>query len=504
MTALSRVLKGAGVARSGDALSIDQWINYFSFNGLSYPFGSGSGNYSLTQKADEVDKSFAGYADGLYRSNGIVYACIGARHRLFTEARFQFRQLKNGRPGDLFGTPALVPLETPWRNGTTGDLLGRALQDVDICGNFFALRPGRLANPRTGQIVAQGDERIARLRPDWTTVIAGADDRDPAAAEVLGYAYTPGGIGSGADPIFYGAEMVAHWTPTPDPMANWLGMSWLTPVLTEIMADGAAMTHKLKFFEHGATPNLMVTLDPQIKKEAFDMWVAKFKQGNEGIWNAYKTMFLGGGADAKVIGANMQQMDFKTVQGHGETRIASAAGVPPIIVGLSEGLEAATYSNYGQARRAFADGTMRPLWRGFCSAMGAIIDAPRASELWYDDRDISFLQEDQTDAINIQQTKALTIHTLVTAGFTPDSVIAAVESGDYTLLAHTGMYSVQLLPAGTVGQGKGAVVTGTPTEDTPAGTTDSSNSEPAGSGNNDTGRVVRALQAARNREAPKP
>jgi phage portal protein BeeE len=50
-------------------------------------------------------------------------------------------------------------------------------------------------------------------------------------------------------------------------------------------------------------------------------------------------------------------------QGAGETRIAAAAGVPPVIVGLSEGLQAATYSNYSQARRRFADGTMRPLWR---------------------------------------------------------------------------------------------------------------------------------------------
>lgn len=500
---LGRVLRGAGVGRSGDALSVDQWMNYFSFNGINYPFGSGSGNYSLNQKADEVDNSFAGYANGMYRSNGIVFACVGARHRLFTEARFQFRQLKNGRPGDLFGTPALAPLEQPWQNGTTGDLLGRALQDVDICGNFFALRPGRIARPSTGQIVSPGDLKIARLRPDWVTVIAGSDSSDPAAAEVLGYAYTHGGIGSGNAPVLYGPEQVGHWTPTPDPMANWLGMSWLTPVITEIMADGAAMTHKLKFFEHGATPNLMISLDPQVKKEAFDMWVAKFKQGNEGIWNAYKTLFLGGGADAKVLGANMQQMDFKTVQGHGETRIASAAGVPPIIVGLSEGLEAATYSNYGQARRAFADGTMRPLWRGFCSAMGSIIDAPSSSELWYDDRDISFLQEDQTDAINIQSTKATTIHTLVTAGFTPESVIAAVESGDYTLLEHTGMYSVQLLPAGTVGEGKGSLVTGGLEGQKPAAPESEpvaaeNETEPASSGTNDTGRVVRALLASKN------
>lgn len=468
---------------------MDQWLNYFSFNGISYPFGLGSGNQSLGQKADEIDNSFAGYAHGLYRANGVVFSCVGARHRLFTEARFQFRQLKDGRPGDMFGTPALAPLEKPWANGTTGDLLGRALQDADICGNFFAYRPGRMVHPRTGAVLDPGDEKIVRLRPDWVTVVAGSDSRDPSTADVLGYAYTPGGAGSGSEPILYPREQVAHWTPTPDPVANWLGMSWLTPVLREVMADGAAMTHKLKFFEHGATPNLMVTLDPSVKQEQFERWVAKFEDGHKGIWNAYKTLYLGGGADAKVIGADMKQIDFKTVQGHGETRIASAAGVPPIIVGLSEGLEAATYSNYGQARRAFADGTMRPLWRGFCAAMGTIIDAPQdkgTSELWYDDRDVAFLQEDQKDAADIQQVRANTIHNLVSAGFKPDSVIAAVEADDFTMLEHTGMYSVQLMPAGTVTQGKGSLTVGTPT---PA----DANGKPADDGSNDMGRVVRAL-----------
>jgi hypothetical protein len=56
------------------------------------------------------------------------------------------------------------------------------------------------------------------------------------------------------------------------------------------------------------------------------------------------------GADVKTVGADLQQVDFKQVQGAGETRICAAARIPPIIVGVSEGLDSATYSNYGQAR----------------------------------------------------------------------------------------------------------------------------------------------------------
>jgi hypothetical protein len=156
-----------------------------------------------------------------------------------------------------------------------------------------------------------------------------------------------------------------------------------------------------------------------------------------------------------VVGSDFKQIDFKQVRGHGETRIAAAAGVPPVIVGLSEGLEAATYSNYGQARRRFADGTMRPLWGLMADSLAPIVNIPvgRSGEpdnrLWYDDRDIPFLQEDVADEADIQETQARTIRTLVDGGFTPESAVSAVVNGDMTMLSHTGLYSVQLQEPGT-------------------------------------------------------
>jgi phage portal protein BeeE len=135
----------------------------------------------------------------------------------------------------------------------------------------------------------------------------------------------------------------------------------------------------------------------------------RFRAGHEGALNAYKTLFLAGGADVKTVGTDFKQLDLKAVQGAGETRIAAAAGVPPVVVGLSEGLQAATYSNYAQARRRFADQTMRPLWRNAAGSLARIINVPPASELWYDDRDIPALREDEKDAADIQQSQAVTI-----------------------------------------------------------------------------------------------
>jgi phage portal protein BeeE len=123
------------------------------------------------------------------------------------------------------------------------------------------------------------------------------------------------------------------------------------------------------FFENGATPNMIVSFDREMRPEQVRRFKELFDEGHAGLANAYETMFLGGGADAKVVGSDLKQIDFKVTQGHGETRIAAAAGVPPIIVGLSEGLDSATYSNYAQARRRFADMTMRPLWRNAAGSL---------------------------------------------------------------------------------------------------------------------------------------
>jgi hypothetical protein len=441
------------LARSNPTISLNDLLQSFQFGGLNY--GLVQGGYGLQEggttgrRLEDIENSFQGYVGSAYKHNGVVFACMAARALLFSEARFQFRQMRFGRPGDLFGTSALGSLETPWVGGTTGQLLTKAITDVDLAGNFYAVRRGT---------------EIRRMRPDWVTIILGSRTGSELDTETVGYAYKPGGPASGEAPIMLMPEQVAHWAPIEDPIARYRGMSWLTPIIDEIVADRAAMNHKRTFFENGARLGYVVSLDPdgKLSPDQFERWVSKFKAGHEGQVNDFKTLFLAGGADVKLVGADMKQIDFTSVQGHGETRICAAARVPPIIVGLSEGLDAATYSNYGQAKRAFADGTLRPLWRGIAGALAQIVDVPAGADLWYDDRDIPFLQEDLKDNAEIQKTDAETIHTLVIAGFEPDSAVKAVLSGDYTVLVHSGMYSVQLTPpgSGAVAEGKGALVGG--------------------------------------------
>ena len=93
---------------------------------------------------------------------------------------------------------------------------------------------------------------------------------------------------------------------------------------------------------------------------------------------------------------------------------------------------------------------MRPNWRSASAALETIIPPPDGARLWYDTRDVAFLQEDQRDEAEIQSAHATTIRQLVDAGFDPAQVVTAVTSGDLASLtsAHSGLYSVQLQEAG--------------------------------------------------------
>ncbi len=409
---------------------------YFWFNGNSYPLGGLQVQQTLAgEKAERITNNLEGYATSAYAGNSIVFSCMAVRQLVFSAVRFQFQRVNKGRPSELFGMPSLRPLEIPWPGGNTQDLLSRVIQDVDLTGNsYWTLLDGELV----------------RLRPDWVDIVLRPVVLGGATIGYrrVGYVYTEGGSQSGQESAVMLADEVAHIAPYPDPLATYRGMSWLTPVIREIQNDGLMTIHKRKFFENGATPNMVVKgVEAKTSKEFIEK-VEMMEGAHSGVANAYKTLYLTPGADVSVVGVDLQQMDFKVVQGAGETRVAAAAGVPPVIVGLSEGLQGSSLNagNYGQARRRFADGTMHPLWQNVAGSFQHLIRPPSegSTRLWYDARDVPFLREDRDAAATIQMSQASTMRQLIDAAFKPESVVAAVDAEDWGLLEHTGIMTVQV------------------------------------------------------------
>lgn len=728
-----------------------------------------------------------------YKQNGPTFALVLARMQVFSQARFQWTRFSGGRPADLFGTEALQLLERPWPGGTTADLLARMELHASTAGNAFVRRTTRT--------------RLNMLRPEWVTIVLGSNEDvdhpgEAADVEVVGYLYKPGGHGSSERTIALDPHEVAHYAPLPDPDNNFLGMSWITPVITEVQADDASELHKRKFFQNAApqpldakvltpagwstmgalqlgdqvigvdgkphdvvgvypqgvqdiyrvtftdgsstectgdhvwrvasaydrkhgthrvmsldeivagglrypsgpakwsvplvepvqysdpvdlpvapylmglllgdgsfrsngrgsggvtlaaaaddadqtqvevekllpagvtvtrrdrggwselyfrgrggpaenpltrkirdlglydvlghdkfvpsvylmasvrdrvdllqglidsdgsvekdqgnvvrftstseqlvrdlvdlvgglggtstvsptlrsgrpqwtvlikrlpdwitpcrltrkaqryvpisrggryryidrvefvgrkdaqcirvdsddhlyvtddhivthnTPNFAIKFDPQVTMDQIREFKELIEAEHRGAWNAYKTLYLGGGADPVVLGKDFKEIDFAATQGKGESRLASAAGVPPSWVGFSEGLQGSALNagNFTAARRRFADGTLHHLWANAAASLEVLLPRPDSgAHLWYDTRSIPFLREDSKDAAEIQAKEAVTITQLVKEGFTAESAVRAVREQDWSLLVHTGLVSVQLRPPG--------------------------------------------------------
>jgi phage portal protein BeeE len=427
MTSLLRRLRG-----ERSILTIDDYIATLNQYGLSM---SSPYEATLSNNVDRVSGAFPALASYGHGANGVVFSVMAVRQFVFSAARFRWQRIRDGKPSDMFGNRDLAILETPWVGGTTQDLLSRMIQDADLAGNSFNV----LDTPLT-RLGGDDQAEIVRLRPDWVQIVTRPRYRPDGQLgnRKVGFLYTEGGPQSGNDPAALLLDEVAHFMPTPDPLHPFRGMSWLTPVIREVENDSLMNSHKRKFFENGATPNMIISHAAGADREAIIAFNKRLEAENGGVANAYKTLNLYPGADATVVGSDMKQVDFKQVQGAGETRIAAAGGTPPVIVGLSEGLESATYSNYGQARRRFGDGTIHPLWQNVAGSLAPLLPSPGAvTRLWYDADNIPFLREDEKDAALIQQTRATTVNSLITAGYTPDSVIE-----------HSGLYSVQLQALG--------------------------------------------------------
>lgn len=428
-----RQLRSEGPGRS---LTIDDYQQWVQMAGSTFPVQT-----STLVGSQPEDLPTGSDFSSIYRSNGIVFACMAARQRVFSQITFRFAGLNNGKIGKLFGGPEIDILSKPWPNGTTGDLATRMITDADTKGAFFGVRDG---------------EWIYRRDPLKMSVVLSGNPDEDEFVDIMGYVYRPKGK---QGPSFsYLPSQVCHWTPTLDPDAAYAkGISWITPILREIRSDNAAEDSKARLFSNGMTPNMVVKFPEGVmNQDQFNAFKAKMEAEYAGAAKTGKTMYLAPGADVMVVGKDFKEMDFSETQGRDEARIASAAGVPPVIVGLKESLAGSSLNqgNYAAARRSFADGTMSDLYRGASAALETLIPAPQAkgpAKLWFDISQVPFFREDRGDAATIRSTQATTIKQLIDAGYEPDSVIAAMDAEDFNLLKHSGLYSVQLRPAGTDG-----------------------------------------------------
>lgn len=434
---LGRLLSNDEERSTPLAFGWNQWQSLFSFNGQQYqtsPYRSHSGSQLIASCAP-------------------AFSVLDRRSSVMGEARPVFQRLEQGKPTTYFSTRDLEILKSPWPGGSFRQLVSICEADVAECGNSYWIRPSAT--------------ELVRLKPDWVKIVTEAHNMsgEPVGHRLVGYVVEqPGHEAVALDPA-----QVAHYRPGAGPSEPFRGYSWLASAADDATSDVQMTRYKGSYLKNGAMPSLAVMYEPDMSTEQVEQFVGLFKEKFVGEMNAGKIMHLLGGRDVKTVGATLDQLAFKAVQGAGETRIAAAAGVPAVVAGFSEGMQGSALNagNYSATRRLFADAKIRPLLGSFFESFASLITVPAGARLWYDDSDVSFFQEDVADEANIRQLRAATIRTLIETGYDPDSVVSAVTSGNFAALAgqHSGLTSVQLQPAAEPGSGEPDMNEGTPPND---------------------------------------
>lgn len=321
-----------------------------------------------------------------YRQNTLIYSAINYRSRCVAEAPLNISSLDaEGEQEVIDHHPVKELLLNP--NSAMTEEQFWQVAEINLCISGFSAWEIEFSNG--GRPLA-----LWPMRSDWCQFYRG--EGQPIRA----IRYQPYGLPPVDVPIS-NVVLFQYYDPI-YPLLK--GLSPLAVALNIVQVDNFATAFLNDFMQHGAMPQGLLTSDQMLQpKEAEDIadrWVQR--HGGAGNWS--KPAVLGRGTTYQPTGAAFSPgFDFSKIDGRDESRMCMAIGVEPILIGAQVGLQASTYSNYEEARRAFYQARVLPEWRYLASEIREQLlphfeDAASSFTVGFDLGEIKALQEDKTAA----------------------------------------------------------------------------------------------------------
>ncbi|PID37135.1 MAG: phage portal protein [Rhodobacterales bacterium] len=194
------------------------------------------------------------------------------------------------------------------------------------------------------------------LRSDRMRLVPGADGWPVA------YDYTVGAkkhrfhLGEGVSPICH----IKNFHPQDDHY----GFSPMQAAATALDVHNAATGWSKALLDNAARPSGAIVYsggeggDGTLAPDQYDRLIHEMEAHHMGARNAGRPMLLEGGLDWKPMGFSPSDMEFHQTKLAAAREIATAFGVPPMLLGIPGD---ATYANYQEANRAFYRLTVLPL-----------------------------------------------------------------------------------------------------------------------------------------------
>jgi len=147
------------------------------------------------------------------------------------------------------------------------------------------------------------------------------------------------------------------------PQDDHYGLSPLQAAATALDVHTSATRWSKGLLDNAARPSGAIVYKGadgmgQMAPDQYDRLVGEMEMHHQGARNAGRPMLLEGGLDWKPMGFSPSDMEFQKTKEAAAREIATAFGVPPMLLGIPG---EATYANYQEAHRAFYRITVLPL-----------------------------------------------------------------------------------------------------------------------------------------------
>jgi HK97 family phage portal protein len=202
------------------------------------------------------------------------------------------------------------------------------------------------------------------LRSDRISLVLGGDGWPVA------YDYTVGAkkhrftVGEGPTPICH----IKNFHPQDDHY----GLSALQAAASAIDVHNSASAWSKALLDNAARPSGAIVYkgadgEGTLAPDQYERLLAEMEAYHIGARNAGRPMLLEGGLDWKPMGFSPSDMEFQKTKEAAAREIATAFGVPPMLLGIPGDM---TYANYQEANRAFYRLTVLPMVSKVAAALG--------------------------------------------------------------------------------------------------------------------------------------
>ncbi|WP_027833530.1 phage portal protein [Maritalea myrionectae] len=300
------------------------------------------------QSAQWSAKNFAAHAKLGMMGNPVAYRAV----RLIAESasRVPLHLMQDGKKQS--NHPALALLSRPNNETSWPDLTEELITYMLLAGSAYIemVRVDELA-------------QMFVLRPDRVTPCVGKD------GWVNAYIYQVDGHKRKIKAEGAQGHTLLHLKNL-HPLSDHTGLAPAAAAMQAIETHNSACDWHKALLDNAARPSGALVYNAQhgnLSDEQFARLKTELADGFQGAANAGRPMVLEGGLDWKSIGYSPRDMDFLAAKDSAARDIATAFGVPPMMLCLPGDN---TYANYREANRAFWRQTMIPLMTRISAALG--------------------------------------------------------------------------------------------------------------------------------------